>query len=117
MKKTYGVVLMIMVVSLLTVSCGKKTPEAVAKGFLTAVYNKDIVKAEEFCVEGKTELVPYFVTFIVEVNISKDDFKKMMESISCQIEGEDAACSVDGDYDYDIDLVNQDGEWKVYASK
>ncbi|CAN5340391.1 hypothetical protein BH09BAC1_BH09BAC1_11520 [soil metagenome] len=103
------------------VGCGdnKKTPEAVAEEFLTAVDDKDYDKAKTLSTEGTHQMLDLIKGFAGQMpaDAKKPEPKKVKE---CKIEGEKGTCTYCCDEqgaESTLAVVQVNGEWKADMSK
>ena len=110
--------------TLVLASCGGNTPEDAAKGFMTALIKGDVDKAKELSTEKSHKIVGLIAAMTAsQADSQSEEQKKKMEEtlaaldkIKCEVDGDTAKCAPEGE-NKKIDLVKEDGKWKVDFKK
>lgn len=101
------------------VACAPK-PEAVAEKFMTAILESDVNTAKKYSTEKSHRLLPIMIMLIPKFaekeGKSLEETKKNLSSMQCDVNEDQAKCGPT-ENKKDLNLVKQDGEWKVDVKK
>jgi hypothetical protein len=103
---------------------GDQSPEQVTIRFMTALLSGDLEQAQEYSTSRTHLILPLVMGMMTmaQANQSEEDRAKMeqakkdLETMKCRIDGDTALCAPQGK-DEEMDLIRENGVWKVDMKK
>lgn len=120
--KNVSIVMMTALVAVLMTSCGGGggSPEATAKHFLNALQDMDFEGAKKYATEGSAEMLDMMQSMSSMAGDEEKPEPKKITITNTETEGDKATVTYTAegsDEEQTLDLVKQDGEWKVVFDK